>query len=287
MESVLKNSAAQEAANNDLMLAKFVSMAVLGVCSFLLGILPIKLTKLISIKSVDGDKNLLISLLLCFGGGVLLFTTFIHLQPEVRESFESLGKRDAIPEFGKNIPLSEIVFCFGFFFVYFIEETVHMLLDRKVHNNALHRSLSVKSCSSKDELSIPRVTLTKLDDGSISYISTSNKELFNSQTTINVEKQSHAHHHMNDSLKSSFTGFLAVLALSFHAVFEGLAVGLEGSVDKVWYLFAAIATHKLVIAFCVGVELVTSKTKVLLVLLYIGTFAIVTPLGQYSFLLLF
>lgn len=279
MDSLLKNPAAQDAVSHDLMVAKVVAMTVLGVSSFLLGILPIKLTKIISIKSVDGDKNLLVSLLLCFGGGVLLFTTFIHLQPEVRESFESLEEQDEIPEFAKGIPLSEMVFCFGFFFVYLIEETVHVLLDRKEHNNALHRSLSVKSCNSKDELSIPRVNIAKLDDGSISYISTSNKELFNSQTTINVEKNSHAHHHLNESLKSSFTGFLAVLALSFHAVFEGLAVGLEGSVTKVWYLFAAIATHKLVIAFCVGVELVTSKTKVLLVVLYIGTFAVVTPLG--------
>ncbi|KAG5877901.1 hypothetical protein JTB14_011618 [Gonioctena quinquepunctata] len=72
---------------------------------------------------------------------------------------------------------------------------------------------------------------------------------------------------------------MVVLALSFHAVFEGLAVGLENSVEKVWYLFTAIATHKFVIAFCVGVELVTSKTRTMLVVLYIGTFAVVTPLG--------
>ncbi|KAJ8968765.1 hypothetical protein NQ314_002114 [Rhamnusium bicolor] len=279
MDGVIKNSTANEAANNDLIIAKVVAMTVLGVSSFLLGILPIKLTKLISIKSVDGDKNLIISLLLCFGGGVLLFTTFIHLQPEVRASFESLGHQDLIPNIGKGIPLSELVFCLGFFFVYLIEEMVHLFLDKKLHNAALHRSLSIRRCSSKNDLSIPRVTLAKFDDGNISYISNSNKELLNSQTTISVEKHSHSHQHIDESIQNSFSGFLAVLALSFHAVFEGLAVGLEGSVQKVWYLFAAIATHKLVIGFCVGVELVTSKTKILLVVLYIGTFAVVTPLG--------
>jgi solute carrier family 39 (zinc transporter), member 1/2/3 len=70
-----------------------------------------------------------------------------------------------------------------------------------------------------------------------------------------------------------------VLALSFHAVFEGLAVGLETSVANVWYLFAAIATHKLVIAFCVGVELMNSGTRKCLLVLYVATFAIVSPLG--------
>ncbi|XP_076264511.1 zinc transporter ZIP1-like [Rhynchophorus ferrugineus] len=268
---------------NDLIIAKAVAMAVLGVSSFILGVIPLKLTKLIgSFKSNDGDKNLLLSLLLCFGGGVLLFTTFIHLQPEVRELFQSLEEQNKIPDIGlKGLPLSELCFCLGFFFVYLIEEVVHLFLDRKVHDEALHRSLSIRCSSRKTEnMTIPRVTLNKFDDGNISYISNSNKELLNSQTTIDMDRHNgHSHHTLNDSLKNSFSGFLAVLALSFHAVFEGLAVGLESSVEKVWYLFAAIATHKLVIGFCVGVELVSSKTKTLLVLLYIGTFAVVTPLG--------
>lgn len=274
--------------NNELIIAKVVSMVVLGVASFLIGLVPIKLTKLITINTSD-DKNLTISLLLCFGGGVLLFTTFIHLQPEVRESFAALEAGSKIPILGHGIPASEIVFCLGFFFVYLIEELVHMLLDRKI-NDDLHRSLSVR-CPNKDSLSIPRVSLTKFDDTSISCISTSNKELLNSQSTVNIvasekneHEHGHHHHHFDESLKNSFSGLLAVLALSFHAVFEGLAVGLEGSRQKVWYLFAAIATHKLVIAFCVGVELVTSKTKNLFIFIYIGTFAIVTPIGLFYFL---
>lgn len=279
MDTVVKNSEPIE--SNDLILAKIVAMLVLGFTSFILGILPIKLTKIISIKSVDGDKNLTISLLLCFGGGVLLFTTFLHLQPEVRQGFQHLERNGVISTIGPGIPVSELVFCLGFFFVYLIEEVVHSFLDRKHNNEVLHRTLSVRKCS-KQELTIPRVSLVKLDDGNISCISTSNKELLNSQTTVNFDKTSHDHnhHHFDESMKHSFGGFLVVLALSFHAVFEGLAVGLESSVEKVWYLFAAIATHKLVIAFCVGLELVTSKTKTLLVLLYIGTFAVVTPLGK-------
>jgi zinc transporter 1/2/3 len=77
----------------------------------------------------------------------------------------------------------------------------------------------------------------------------------------------------------SLRGLLAVLALSFHAVFEGLAVGLEKSVGNVWYLFSAIATHKLVIGFCVGVELISTRTRLVLILVYMATFAVVTPIG--------
>lgn len=272
----------ESAGNNDLIIAKVVAMLVLGLSSFLLGVLPIKLAKLPSFKSIDGDKNLFLSLLLCFGGGVLLFTTFLHLQPEVREFFASLEGQNKLHVNLHGIPPSELVFCLGFFFVYLIEELVHLVLDKKTHDETLHRSFSLRCSSRKnDNLNIPRVTLTKFDDGNISYISNSNKELLNSQTTINIERQkAHHHHHVIEGTnKNPLSGFLAVVALSFHAIFEGLAVGLEGSVEKVWYLFGAIATHKLVIGFCVGIELVSSKTKAMLVVLYIGTFAVVTPLG--------
>ena len=46
-----------------------------------------------------------------------------------------------------------------------------------------------------------------------------------------------------------------MLALSFHAVFEGLAVGLEESTADVWTMFGAIATHKFIITFCVRFDL--------------------------------
>lgn len=285
--ATLLNELSKEEERLNLIIAKVISMIVLGLCSFFVGLVPIKLTKLIKINTAE-EKNLTISLLLCFGGGVLLFTTFVHLQPEVRESFTLLEQENKIPTVGSGLPTSELVFCMGFFFVYLIEELVHMILDRKLQNNAIHRSLSVR-CPNNKELSIPRVNLSKSENSNISCISVSNKELLNSQSSMESanEKSEHHHHHHHfhhygdDSIKKTFRGLLAVLALSFHAIFEGLAVGLENNRQRVWYLFAAIATHKLVIAFCVGVELVSSKTKTLFVFIYIGTFAIVTPLGAF------
>ncbi|XP_031357279.1 zinc transporter ZIP1-like isoform X1 [Photinus pyralis] len=267
--------------NSNLLTAKVVSMAVLGIASFIVGVLPLKLTKMVNIKTADKDNNLVISLLLCFGGGVLLFTTFLHLQPEVRESLAHLEAENRIPIIGPGIPVSELIFCLGFFFVYLIEEIAHLILHKKMDRSApLHRSLSVK-CK-KENMTIPRVSLNKLEGSNVSYISNSTKELFNSQTNLSHSSSSHnghSHIHVESSMKNSFRGLLAVLALSFHAVFEGLAVGLENDVQKVWYLFAAIATHKLVIAFCVGVELAVSHTKAVLLIIYIGTFALVSPLG--------
>ncbi|KAA0200465.1 hypothetical protein HAZT_HAZT009974 [Hyalella azteca] len=60
---------------------------------------------------------------------------------------------------------------------------------------------------------------------------------------------------------------------------QGMAVGLQQNVADVWYLFYAIAAHKYVIAFCVGLELVSGGTKLVLTVVYMITFAMVTPLG--------
>lgn len=44
-------------------------------------------------------------------------------------------------------------------------------------------------------------------------------------------------------------------------------------------MFAAVAAHKFVIAFCIGIELVASRTHQCLSIIYVCTFAIVSPMG--------
>lgn len=44
-------------------------------------------------------------------------------------------------------------------------------------------------------------------------------------------------------------------------------------------MFGAIASHKFVISFCMGMELVASQTKVLTYLFSIIFFAVISPVG--------
>lgn len=60
---------------------------------------------------------------------------------------------------------------------------------------------------------------------------------------------------------------------------QGLAVGLQEKEVDVWYLFGAICAHKLVIAFCMGLELLVAGTVVGLMVVYMVVFALVSPLG--------
>lgn len=357
-----------------LLFAKVITMVVLGVASFLLGVIPIKLIRFINKKSDSSRKSslsvhqehhhhhhhdqnqpLVVSLLLCFGGGVLLFTTFLHLGPEVRENMEELREHGLLPEFllESDIHLADLIFCAGFFLVYFIDEAVHSILDSSPpvleEEAVLHRTMSLRKCRHSDFTAtnhrhktgtlIPRVTLNNTnaapanmmppDNSLLSSVSTISKQglLLTTATTnassggesslnnglstspptsvgistttttggtsadgllripkapssdVEQDESTVSSSNHDDAVSQSFRGLFAILALSFHEVFEGLAVGLETNVQSVWYLFAAISTHKLVISFCMGVDLLSTGTKISVMMMYIFCFAIVTPVG--------
>ena len=56
------------------------------------------------------------------------------------------------------------------------------------------------------------------------------------------------------SFQVALRGFFIILAISLHAVFEGVAMGLGTKASFVWYLCFAVAVHKSIIAFCIGVQ---------------------------------
>ena len=75
------------------------------------------------------------------------------------------------------------------------------------------------------------------------------------------------------------TFILLVLALSTHAVLEGLAVGLEEDSTGVWKLLLGISCHKFLIAFCVSMELLQTGTRRVVFYSYLGIFSLTSSLG--------
>ncbi|CAH1111693.1 unnamed protein product [Psylliodes chrysocephalus] len=244
--------------------AKATAMVVLFLASFIIGNLPIKLNQWLKWDS-DAKQNVYVKFLLGIGGGVLLCTTFIHLLPEVSESFENLNLTPNL-----ELHYAEILMCIGFFIMYFVEECVHVYLHFKqnMHNppevvpemEVIRRSLSIRRGEDLPKLS--------------------NKEE-HAKHSINHSHVGHSHIIINpgNSTVVIVRGLLVVLALSVHELFEGLAVGLESSSHTVWYMFGAVSAHKLVIAFCIGVELVASGLRTVFIVIYVFTFAVVSPLG--------
>jgi len=79
----------------------------------------------------------------------------------------------------------------------------------------------------------------------------------------------------------SFRVLFAVVALSFQEAFVGLSFGMEtvGPDDGVWYAYATASVTKLIVAFCLGMELAWSGARNSAIVACSAVFATVTPVG--------
>ncbi|XP_077290643.1 zinc/iron regulated transporter-related protein 88E isoform X2 [Arctopsyche grandis] len=228
----------------DLNASKIAAMASLGVGSMFVGLLPAWLSRTSRWSPRD---SIFRSVLLCFGGGVLFATAILHM---LAESRETIGIH------------ADVAFCCGFFFIYFVDELVHAFYGRPV-----------------DELGRGYDTATIEDNhhgNSHSYGATEASTLLATEPTL-----TRCHIVNSEPCTSSSAGKSGLLfALTIHAVLEGLAVGLQESSVKVYLLLGAIASHKLVVGFCLGAELISIHIEKLWVhILAIFTFSFGSALG--------
>ena len=64
--------------------SKILAMILLGGVSIIIGFIPLKLGTWFKSKDGSPSHGTLFSGLLCFGGGVLLATSLLHMLPEAR-----------------------------------------------------------------------------------------------------------------------------------------------------------------------------------------------------------
>lgn len=231
----------------NLIQTKVVSILSLGLASIFVGLIPASFAN-------RGRQQwpLFLSNLLCFGGGVLISTSLIHILPEVRE---------VAPEAYK--PYTEIVFCAGFFILYMIDEIVHYFYGDTQEANILHnlpkpsathrRHSTTYGATENNSLLTPQQqppynpSFYRVRSDSVLFVDDAPSQL------CHVGHQEPCH-----TAPTANVGLL--VALSVHALLEGLVVGLEDLSGKVWLMLGAIASHKLVVGFCLGMELASTPT---------------------------
>ncbi|XP_011374242.1 zinc transporter ZIP2-like isoform X1 [Pteropus vampyrus] len=89
----------------------------------------------------------------------------------------------------------------------------------------------------------------------------------------------HSHGPLPSPSRSPFRALILLLSLSFHSVFEGLAVGLQTTVAATVQLCLAVLAHKGLVVFGVGLRLVQTGTESRWAVLSILLFALMSPLG--------
>jgi len=105
----------------ELNICKVIALIVLPIVSFFCAFLPLKIRKISKFfRSKNERKDSILTVIQCFGGGILLGTVLIILLPEIRKGLSTYN--DA------SIPLAELLLSAGFFIIYLIEELLQFAM---------------------------------------------------------------------------------------------------------------------------------------------------------------
>lgn len=96
---------------------------------------------------------------------------------------------------------------------------------------------------------------------------------------LEIEEDEMVEKSTDPSAHSHFRYIMLAVVLSIHSVFEGLALGLETKMSTVVQLFAAIAIHKSVVAFSLGLNMVQSGLSLSSKLTSLSIFCLASPIG--------
>lgn len=237
----------------ELIVAKIVSIAVLGIFAFICGVIPIKLKKYFEELAAGNERkqkvfDITITVISCFGAGVILTTCFAHMIPDANEEMEMSIKKGYMSATG--FPLVEILALVGFFVIYLVEELTQYFMAKwyPQQNNKNTNSVGMAEA--------------------------------------NVSNGGHGHSHGFEiisgsvgSFKAMLRCFIVIIALGLHSIFEGIAIGLGHEPQDVWYLFFAIASHKFVVAFVIGMQFVVAGLSKCMVVTLILIFSSISPIG--------
>ncbi|XP_005873359.1 PREDICTED: zinc transporter ZIP2 [Myotis brandtii] len=225
----------------------FAMLVVTLVC----GLIPICF-KCFQIETFKGIALLLLS---CVSAGIFLGAGFMHMTVEALENIEfeirQLRVKNRTESGGnssgdansasKEYSYGGLIISLGFFFVFSLE------------------SLALQCCP--EAIGKPKVQEEEVS-----------------------EAQIHGFHSHEPSPSPSlsrkpFRALILLLSLSFHSVFEGLAVGLQTTVPTTVQLCLAVLAHKGPVVFSVGLRLVQIGTAPRWAMFCILSFALMSPLG--------
>ncbi|ELT96667.1 hypothetical protein CAPTEDRAFT_183767 [Capitella teleta] len=247
----------------DTQTTKIIVLCTLLISTFFFSMLPIKLFS-VTLHELDRERRRryksVISLLSCFAAGVFLATCLLDLFPDVQSNLNaalvSMNVRVAYP-------LAEFILMCGMFFILIAEQFVLTLKDTQ-------RDGERQPLLSDEPRNGLQWQVSTDTDVSQSY---AESEIEEEETEERTEA------YQDPSSHSIIRSLILLLALSLHSLFEGLAVGLQPTKKSVLEIFAALALHKSILAFSLGLNLVQSKMALKNIMKSNLLFSVTSPIG--------
>ncbi|KAK6623252.1 hypothetical protein RUM43_009104 [Polyplax serrata] len=258
----------------------YVSMIVVSVASCVFGLIPMAFA-----IRVTKHCPFFLSLILCLGGGILLATSIVHMLTEVQEKLKHSA---------------QLYFSLGFLILYTFDEICHLCLESrnpKIHQqksdfeNIRRGSYGAIKDITKTEIS-PFLKYDSIEENVNKPTCTKSyctSEPQNGHSTSNIHHSMHQHSSDNEiqchvemgepqtSNPIAKTGLL--LALVVHSILEGVAIGVQTKFKEILLLLGTITFHKVILSFCLGLELQSHGVRPLHLILSILVFSFGSALG--------
>lgn len=268
---LLASSAALTAAEpTDVVTGKIAMISVIGPITFLASCVPWMLSGAFKNSFMDA-----LAVGSALAGGVILGAGFSHLLPDAESAFADYFRLRGDDPDGKlaNYPFAELCAVGALLALVAVDKLiVDAALESEYHVMHGHHSIH-QSHHSADEIErIPHEhspmhnhVAQALDQFRDAY--------------VGLEEQSEKRGHEKSHLKSVGTAYLFLVALSIHSVFDGLGLGAEQTENGFFGLLVAVAGHKLLDGFALGIPIFYAQFSKFQSLFSLAFCAAMTPLG--------
>ncbi|KAI9102276.1 hypothetical protein K1719_023478 [Acacia pycnantha] len=225
-----------------LILAKIWCMIVVFVATFVAGVSPYVL------KWNEGFLVLGTQ----FAGGVFLGTAMMHFLSDAQKTFDDLTH--------KEYPFAFMLACVGYLFTMFADCVVSSVFAWQNKKSGSGADVELKG----DEVA----------KGSANVATSL------SQYQVHAGANHHFANHVGSSTSLGDT-ILLIIALCFHSLFEGIAIGVADKKQDAWRALWTISLHKIFAAIAMGIALLRMipNRPLLSCTLYSFAFAMSTPVG--------
>lgn len=233
-------------------LLKTISIVVLLGMAIGFGIMPFFISSC--------RKTKFLGLANAFSGGLFLGIGLFHILPESSELLEELTEA----------PISYFCAFFSYALILFVEKVVfnsHALIHGAHEHEHEKEHQDTENADNSQE---------KLDKF---YQSDNNNEDEQNIKQEETLEQEHKHEHEQNKSGSGITPYILLLALGFHGLFEGMALGIQSKIEGTLFLFLAIAAHKWAASLTLGIAFVKANVTKKRLIIMVSIFALIGPVG--------
>ena len=207
------------------------------------------------------DSQTFLSLLNAYAGGIFLAVAFMHIAPHSIHAFDRYRteleeKNGPLPE-GAPFPLPFVFLFAGYYLILFIDQVI----AGKFHKQ--YEEMAATSKGTSAPAPVQSADETPADDSK--------------RGALEIESAAKPE---GGQKISTVSAYVLVASIGFHALFEGIAVGLLEDSVAVHELGLGIALHKLPAAVALGASFTNAGMSLKQVIGLITLFAVLTPLGQ-------